>query len=232
MTQTTNARLAGFMFLFYIATGIAAMILFQPVDGAVGTAAKLASIAEHAPRVRLTILLSLLTVVEALVLAVALYAITRDHDPDLAMLALSCRIGEGLLGAIGIVATLGLLWLGTAAAAIGPEAAAANALAALLLRARVWSLGIGGTLFAVGDTLYSYLFLQARSIPLQLGQMGIFASVLLVLFLPAQLVGFIQGPANDLVWMPMLVFEVGLGLWLLIKGGAVRATRRDLPAFI
>ena len=49
MTRTTNARFAGFMFLFYIATGITSLVLFnQATSGAEGTAAKLASIAQQA----------------------------------------------------------------------------------------------------------------------------------------------------------------------------------------
>ena len=43
MTRRTSARLAGFMFLLYIDTGITALILFNPVDSAEGTAAKLAT---------------------------------------------------------------------------------------------------------------------------------------------------------------------------------------------
>ena len=45
MTRTTSARLAGFLFLFYIATGITSMVLFgHATSGAHGTAATLASI--------------------------------------------------------------------------------------------------------------------------------------------------------------------------------------------
>ncbi|MDX6305875.1 MAG: hypothetical protein QOI77_2844, partial [Blastocatellia bacterium] len=48
MTRKTNARLAGFMFIFYIVSGIASLMLFGRVtSGAEGTAAKLASIAQH-----------------------------------------------------------------------------------------------------------------------------------------------------------------------------------------
>ena len=62
MTRKTNARLAGFMFLFYIATGLTSMVLFgQASSGAEGTAATLASIAQHATTVRLTVVLTLLT---------------------------------------------------------------------------------------------------------------------------------------------------------------------------
>jgi hypothetical protein len=33
MTRTTNARLAGFTFLFYIAIGITSMVLFRQATG-------------------------------------------------------------------------------------------------------------------------------------------------------------------------------------------------------
>jgi hypothetical protein len=52
------------------------------------------------------------------------------------------------------------------------------------------------------------------------------ASVLLVLVLPLRLAGFISGPITNLVWLPMLAFEVPFGLWLLVTGGVV-APRRE-----
>ena len=59
MTRRTNARLAGFMFLFYIATGIAGMALFAPATSGKGTAAKLVSVAQHATLTRLAAVYSL-----------------------------------------------------------------------------------------------------------------------------------------------------------------------------
>ncbi|HEU5261754.1 MAG TPA: DUF4386 domain-containing protein [Gemmatimonadales bacterium] len=56
-----------------------------------GTAAKLASIAQSAAQVRINVVLGLLTCFTALVLAVALYGITRG-DQELAVLALACRV--------------------------------------------------------------------------------------------------------------------------------------------
>ena len=128
MTRTTNARIAGFTFLFYIVVGITSMVLFSRATSAQGAAATLASIAEHASDVRVTIVLTLLACFSAVVLAVTLYGITRDEDHELAMLALACRVGEGVIGAIGIPNTLGLLWLATAGAGAGaPDVATANA---------------------------------------------------------------------------------------------------------
>src|SRR5260370_23592846 len=119
MTRTTNARLAGVAFLFYIAAGVASLVL---------------SGWTHA-----TDVLSLLTSFSALVLGVTLYSITREQDPDLAMLGLTCRVVEGVPGHAG-----------------------------------------GAIFFAVGSTLFAWLLLRGRMIPVALAQLGVLASVLLV----------------------------------------------------
>ena len=167
-------------------------------------------------------LLGVLQCFSAIVLGVTLYAITREQDPDLAMLALTCRIGEGLLGAVGIPGTLALLWLATAAGADAPDTAAAHALGAYLLRGDA---ALTATLFAVGSMLFSWLLLRGRMIPIPLAWLGVVASVLLVVGLPLQLAGLLRGPVTSLLWLPMLAFEVPLALWLLIKGVAMPAPR-------
>jgi hypothetical protein len=96
MSRTTNARIAGFTFLFYIAAGVASMVLSGQATGPEGTAAKLAGIAQHAPQIRLTVVLGLLSMTSALMLGVTLYSLTRDQDPELALLALTCRVSEGV----------------------------------------------------------------------------------------------------------------------------------------
>ena len=226
MTRTMSARIAGFTFLFYVAVALPAMVLFDKATSAQGIAAKLALIAQHASDVRVAIVLSLLTCFAAPVLAVALYGITRDEDNELAVLALSCRIGEGVLSAVFVIATLGLLWLATAWTSAGaPDAAAAYALGAFLLKVRDWNTTIGATFFAVGSTLFSYLLLRGRTVPVPLASLGVIASVLLVLGLSLQLTGFLHGTATLLMWLPVAVFELTLGPWLLIKGVAEPATR-------
>ena len=225
MTRTTNARIAGFTCLFYIAAGASSVVLLNRATSAEGTAATLARIAEHVSDVRLAILLELLECFSALVLAVALYGITRDEDHELAMLAMACRVGEGMLGAIGIPNTLGLLWLATAGAGAGaPDVATANALGTFLLMPAQYAM-IGAPFFAVGSMIFSFLMLRGRIVPVPLAWLGVLASALLVVTLPLQLAGFLKGPMNGYMWLPMIVFAVLLGLWLLIKSVASPATR-------
>ena len=78
MTRRTNARVAGIAFLVYIAAGITSLAL--------------------SGRTNVRDVLVVFTSLSALVLGVTLYAITRDVDHDLAMLALICRVVEGVPG--------------------------------------------------------------------------------------------------------------------------------------
>ncbi len=228
MTLKTNARIAGFFFLFYIATGITNLILFgKATSGAEGTTAKLAVIAQHATTVRVTVLLTLCGFVSAVVIAVTIYALTRDVDRDLALLAMCFRVTEGVIAAVSATRTLQLLAVATASTALAaPNAAAAQAYGGLLLNQEGWTGSIAAICFVMGSTLYCYLFLRARSIPVLLAGLGVLASVLLLVALPLELVGFIKVPF--LMWMPMLVFEVAFALWLLIKGVAMPARRQSL----
>jgi hypothetical protein len=63
-------------------------------------------------------------------------------------------------------------------------------------------------------------------IPVALAWLGVVASVLLVVVLPLQLAGFLRGAVTSYVWLPMLLFEVTLALWLLIKGVPQTVTNR------
>lgn len=224
MTRRTNARIAGFTFLFYIAVGILSVVLMGRATGGEGVAAQLAGIARHATDVRITVLLDLLQCFSALVLAVTLYAITREQDPDLAMLGLTCRVGEGVIAGAGIPGTLRLLWLATATGANAPDPGAAHALGAFLLRGNV---ALTGTFFAVGSMLFSWLLLRGRMIPIPLAWLGVVASVLLVVGLPLAAAGFLRGPVTSFMWIPMAAFEVPLALWLLIKGVAMPVRMRS-----
>lgn len=75
-SQQTSARVAGFTFLFYIAAGISSLSLGAEAQGVE--------------------LLYFLQSLLAFVLGVTLYEITRGQGPVLALLALTCRIAEGI----------------------------------------------------------------------------------------------------------------------------------------
>ena len=224
MTRQTNTRIAGVTFLVYIAATITSVVLFGRATSGEGVAAQLAGIAQHATAVRITIVLGLLGNFCALVLAVTLFAITRAEDPDLAMLALTCRVAEGIAG-MDVSKTLGLLWLATATDATALDAGATSALGAFFLKMEA-SFTASAAFFALGSTLFSWLLLRGRMIPVGLAWFGVLASTLPVVCFPLQLAGLLGGPVTSFMWYPVLLFEVALALWLIIKGVAAPAPRQ------
>lgn len=217
MTRSTNARIAGFTYLFYIAVAFPAMVLFGRATQGDGIPAKLATIAQHTSEMRITVLLGLLSSLSALVLAVTLYGVTRDEDHELALLACVCRVAEGVVATVPVT-TLGLLWLATANGSGAPDSASANTVGGLLLKWGDWGTTTAATLFALGSTLFSWLLLRGRMIPRPLAMLGVLSSALLVIVLPLELAGFLGGPLAQLVWIPIAVFELTLAPWFLFKG--------------
>jgi len=92
--------------------------------------------------------------------------------------------------------------------------------------------GGGAIYFAVGSTLFCWLFLRGRMIPVALAWLGVVASALLVVLLVLRTAGLFGPGANWssaltwLTWLPMLVFEVTLAFWLIVKGVDAPARRQ------
>lgn len=159
MTLRTNARIAGFAYYLYIAAGIGSLAVGPPVSSA----------------------LALVESLSALLLGVALYAITRDEDRDLALLAMLCRVVEAVPGD-------------------------------------------GVFFFAAGSTIFCWLLVRGRLIPAGLAWLGFTASAMTTVLVLLQRARVLNGgqdwssPVTWLQWLPMLIFELAFGAWLLVKG--------------
>jgi uncharacterized protein DUF4386 len=92
--------------------------------------------------------------------------------------------------------------------------------------------GEGAIYFAVGSLIFSWLFLRGRMIPVALAWLGVAASAFLVVIIPLQRAGLFGGSlgwASGVTWfmyLPMLVFELTLATWFIVKGVAAPAQRQ------
>ena len=74
--------------------------------------------------------------------------------------------------------------------------------------------------FALGATMFYYLFYKSGSIPRSLNYLGLVAASLALVGTLLNLFGFdLPLIVYMVVFLPNLPFELGVGLWLLIKGG-------------
>ena len=124
--------------------------------------------------------------------------------------------------------SLGLLWLAGSDGTSGPSQATVDALGTYLLQAPRGN--VDAIFFALGSTLFAWLLLRGRLIPISLAWLGVAASLLLLIALPLQLTGFLSGQFVSLVWIPMAAYEIPLGLWLIIKGRSVQSTHLQAAA--
>ena len=131
--------------------------------------------------------------------------------------------------AFTLLGSLSALVLGVTLYKITRAQGPALALLALTCRVVESVSAQGAIFFAVGSTLFCWLLLRGRMIPTALAWFGVIASALLVVLLPLQLAGLLGGSMpwsaslTWLQWIPMLVFELTLAVWLMIKGVAIPA---------
>ncbi len=212
-----NARIAGMTFLLYYATALTDMWLFGRLSSRGGIGETLANFARHTLQLRLTVVFAMLTIIYALILAVTLYALTRDIDRELALMAFACRMMEGVLNAVPGMARIGLLSMASAT-----PTPSLQVQAELLFKVTGWSGAVSGTIFAIGGTLFAYLFLKGRGIPPLIAWLGVVGSVIVIPIYFLRAFRMVSGSAVWLTSIPLIVFELTLALWLLIKGVAVR----------
>lgn len=209
------ARLAGGMFLFVIAA-ILVSSTFQNggVGGSDDIAGALRAIAENAVGFRVSIVFLVVASLATLVLAAMLYALTKRQDENLAILALACRTAEAALYAVGILSVLILLSLSA------ESTAGAQELGAVVVDVESLSTNVGATFFALGSTIFAYLLLKARAVPIPLAVLGVVASLILVVAVPLETAAgrTTADGASIIMWLPMFAFEIATGVWLLAKG--------------
>ena len=144
---------------------------------------------------------------------------------------------------LALLMSFSALVLGVTLYVLTREQGPALALLALVCRVlEAVPVGEPAIFFAVGSTIFSWLLLRGRLIPVPLAWLGVIASALLVVILPLQVAGLFGGSMawsasiTWIVWLPALVFELALALWLLVKGvalpapGVVTGSRADYAA--
>jgi hypothetical protein len=221
-SQRSAAKIAGFSFLFAIAIvtvanfGISFRLIIP--GNAVDTAR---NIVAHETLVRLNIACNLLYAVTTLVLLTALFVILSPVNRSLALIAALCRAVFAFMWCITALNTLSALRLvGNTAYLPVFVTDQLQTLARLHLASSYDAYYVGLPFWGLASTICSYLWLKSRYIPRPLASFGLVASVWCVFCAFA----FMVFPHFDIAVnasyfdVPMVVFEMALGLWLLFKG--------------
>src|SRR3954469_15558740 len=215
-TQRIYARLAGFLFLWLIITGVAGLFIGSQIRGS-GTFIETAKrVVESEHLYRLALSMELIETLSAALLAFALYVTLKPVDKLLAQFAMYCRLGESFIGAAAMIFSffrLGLYTSAPSAAALGPDQS--QALLGLTRTAGSASVNISAIFFSIGSMLFFYLFFKSGYIPKLLSGFGVFASVVVTVMCFASLIFPEYAARLQYGWAPMAIAEVTTGFWLM-----------------
>lgn len=218
--QRAAAKVVGFLYLLTMATAIFGQSYVRGQLIVRGDATKTAQNIIGAERLfRLSIAADLVTYTGVLVLIWAFYVLLRPVNKNLALLAVFFRLAETAVLCVATVNSLIVLKLLSGADYLKAfEAGQLHSLATLVLGAQGLGMNVGFILLGLGSTIFAYVLLKSRYVPKALAAWGIFSSAVLAVGTLAIMVFPGLGAVGLAYMMPMGIYEVGLGLWLLVKG--------------
>jgi hypothetical protein len=207
-------RLLGAMFLAVIVTSLL-MGLLLSLSGS--TSEILTKIAHNLLPARLSILFALVTSIGVIIMAGLLYTILKKESKPIALIAFGLWLAEAIALAISTLGTLGLVTLSHQFVDAGsPTGSFYQTLGNFLYN------GIDKTgmdlhmiFYCVGGIMWYYLFFKSRYIPRIISGFGVAAAAVALV---GNVVSFFGYEVPIAVSIPLLPFELAIGLWLLVKG--------------
>jgi len=219
--QHTAARIVGLLYLLLMVTGMFAEFFARGQLIVAGDAVQTArNIAESERLFRMGVVSNLITFAGDVALAVALYVVLRPVSNSLALVATFWRLVESaVLGVTAFFDFAALVLLSGADYLRVFDTEQLQALARAFISVQGAGYRIGLVFLGLGSIVFAYLWFKSRYIPRALSGLGIFASLLLtIVSLGIMVFPKLAPVVTPLYFAPMFFFEVGLGLWLLIKG--------------
>lgn len=221
-SQLKAAKVAGFTFIFAIAIVIfsnySVNFRFIIPDNAVATAH---NIMVHETLFRINIFSNLIYLVTLVVMFTSLYVILKPVSKNLALAAAFFRLLYALMWGFMAINTLAAIrLLGDASYLSVFDSNQLQTLSRLHLSNSWDAYYVGLPFWGLASAFCSFLFLKSRYIPRALAVFGIVSSVWCVFCGFTYLIFPSFGETIHLALfdVPLTIFEITLGFWLLFKG--------------
>ena len=215
MNTTKNTiRLLGAAFLLQAIAAVGWTILLGQLIVPGDITASMTNIANNPLQMRASIVLTMITVMAIVVMGSLLFATLRKQNGPIALVALGLYLIEVAVLAVSRIPAYALLRVSQESVATG-HPAYLQTLGNLLFESADFGDWFHILPFAVGATLFYYLFFKSGYIPRPLALVGLIVAPLALIGTLLGLLGFDVPLA---VLMPNLPFELSMGLWLLFKG--------------
>lgn len=209
-------RLLGAAFLLQAVASLVSGLIRDSLIGTGDIADSMINISNNAWLMRVSIGVEMITAIGIVMLGVLLYLTLKKQDMKIALMALGLYLIEVAALVISQIAIFALLHISQESVIAGhPDNL--QTLGTLFLETHEFVFGsVVMLLFSLGATLFYYLFYKSGYLPKSLALFGLLVAFLSLLGTPFVLLS-IDVPIF-VVLILNLPFELGTGLWLLVKG--------------
>ncbi len=213
----STPRLLGAAFLIVIVTSALSGVLLMSAVGSGSISDMLVNISNNLTPIRISILVGLLNSTGVVILATLLYIVLNKQNKTIALVALGLWLAEAIFFAIMQIGTLALIPLSLSFVQAGAPVHSFYQTLGDFLYNGVYTQGltIHMWFYCVGGLLWYYLFYRSHYIPRIIPLFGLFAVSLALVGIVFQVFGY---TVPILVTLPILPFELIIGVWLLLKG--------------
>jgi len=218
MNSYKNApRLLGAAFLIVIVASALSGILLASVVGSGSISDMLVNISNNNTLMRISILSGMVNSTGIVVLAGLLYIVLHKQNKNIALVALGLWLAEAIFFAISQIGAFALIPLSLDFVTAGAPVHSFYQTLGEFLYNGVYTQGttIHMWFYCVGGILWYYLFYRSKYIPRVISLFGLAAVSLALVGVVFQFFGYV---VPILVFIPILPFELIIGVWLMLRG--------------
>jgi len=215
-TYKKTARIVGALFLIAMVTSLVGGVW---LDSFLTAPDYLATISANQTQVVMGVLLELINGIAVVVIAVMMFPILRRHDEAGALAYVGFRVIEAVVIVAALISPLSLIALSQEYVKAGaPDASYWQTLGTAFLVARAVLTGqLLGIIFSLTGLVLFYLLYQSRLVPRFISVWGLIAVALVFTWNLLETFG-IHVSFGMILALPIILNEVFLGIWLIVKG--------------
>jgi len=218
-SDKNTPRLLGAAFLLQaVGSLVSGVFLLEPLIVPGNIIDSMTNISNNALQMRASILGEMITAFGIVMIGVLMYVILKKQDLKIAIVAMGLYLVEAAILAVSRIPAFALL-LVSQESVIAGHPGYLVALANTLFEAMTFGYELHMLPFALGATLFYCLFYKSGFLPRGLSLLGIVAAPMALIGSLLGLLGYdLPMLVYAIVFLPNLPFELGTGLWLMVKG--------------
>ena len=208
-------KLLGAAFLLQaIASLVSGLILLQPLIVPGNIIDIMTNISNNALQMRASIVVEMITAIGIVILGVLLFITLKKISMKISLVALGLYIIEAGILAASRIPAFSLLRISQESVIAG-HPTYLQTLGNLFYESQSFGYNLHMLAFALGATLFYYLFFKSGFLPRVLSLWGLIAAPLALIGILFSLFGY---NVPIVVFLPNLPFEITMGIWLMVKG--------------